>query len=57
MSLEQEGRSVRLLTHGDVGALSQTIQARPHVLRDVDIVDLDLEDLFLTYMKEESNGR
>jgi ABC-2 type transport system ATP-binding protein len=57
MSLEQEGRSVRLLTHGDVGALSQTIQARPHALRDVDIVDLDLEDLFLTYMKEESNGR
>jgi ABC-2 type transport system ATP-binding protein len=57
MSLEQEGRSVRLLTHGDVGALSQTIQARPYALRDVDIVDLDLEDLFLTYMKEESNGR
>ena len=57
MSLEQEGRSVRLLTHGDVEALSQTIQARPHALRDVDIVDLDLEDLFLTYMKEESNGR
>jgi ABC-2 type transport system ATP-binding protein len=57
MSLEQEGRSVRVLTHGDVGALSQTIRARPHALRDVDIVDLDLEDLFLTYMKEERNGR
>lgn len=57
MSLEQEGRSVRLLTHGDVEALSQTIQARPHALRDVDIVDLNLEDLFLTYMKEESNAR
>jgi len=57
MSLEQEGRSVRLLTHGDVGSLSQTIQARPYALRDVDIVNLDLEDLFLAYMKEESNGR
>lgn len=57
MSLEQEGRSVRLLTHGDVGVLSQTIQARPYTLRDVDIVDLNLEDLFLTYMKEERNGR
>ncbi|WP_236600750.1 ABC transporter ATP-binding protein [Ktedonobacter sp. SOSP1-85] len=57
MSLEQEGRSVRLLTHGNVESLSQTIQARPHALRDVDIVDLDLEDLFLTYMKEERNGR
>ena len=57
MSLEQEGRSVRLLTYGDVEALSQTLQARPHALRNVDIVDLNLEDLFLTYMKEESNGR
>ena len=57
MSLDQEGRSVRLQTHGDVESLSQMIQARPHALRDVDIVDLDLEDLFLKYMKEESNGR
>ena len=57
MSLAQEGRSVRLLTHGDVEALSQTIQARPYALRDVDTVDLNLEDLFLEYMKGESNGR
>jgi len=51
MSLEQEGRSMRLLTHGDVEVLAQTIQARPYALRDVDIVNLDLEDLFLIYMK------
>lgn len=51
VSLEQEGRSVRLLTHGDVEILAQTIRARPHALRDVDIVNLNLEDLFLTYMK------
>jgi len=57
MSLAQEGRSVRLLTQGDVEALTQTIQARPHALRDVDTVDLNLEDLFLEYMKEGSNGR
>ena len=54
--LDQEGRSLRLLTHGDVGVLAQTIQARSYPLRDMDIVDLDLEDLFLTYMKEERNG-
>lgn len=53
MSLEQEGRSVRLLIHGDVGVLLQTIQARPQALRNADTVDLDLEDLFLTYMKYE----
>ncbi|HEU5367066.1 MAG TPA: ABC transporter ATP-binding protein [Ktedonobacterales bacterium] len=57
MSLAQEGRSVRLLTHGDVQALTQTIQARPYALRDVDTVDLNLEDLFLEYMKENSDGR
>ena len=57
MSLAQEGRSVRLLTHGDVETLSQTIQARAYALRDVDTVDLNLEDLFLEYMKGDSNGR
>ena len=57
MSLEQEGRCVRLLTHGDVEALLQMIRVRSQVLRDMDIVDLNLEDIFLTYMKEESNGR
>ncbi|HEY7346909.1 MAG TPA: ABC transporter ATP-binding protein [Ktedonobacterales bacterium] len=57
MSLAQEGRSVRLLTQGDVEALAQTIQERPSAPRDVDIVDLNLEDLFLEYMKEGTDGR
>jgi ABC-2 type transport system ATP-binding protein len=57
MSLSQEGRTVRLLTHGDVAALAESIQARPYTLRDVDTVDLNLEDLFLEYMKEGDNGR
>jgi ABC-2 type transport system ATP-binding protein len=57
MSLAQEGRSVRLLTHGDVEALARTIQARSVALRDVDTVDLNLEDLFLEYMKEGPDGR
>ena len=57
MSLAQEGRSVRLQVHGDVEALSQTIQARPYAPRDVATVDLDLEDLFLEYMKGDGNGR
>ena len=56
VSLSQEGRSVRLLTRGDVQALSQTIQARPYALRDVDTVDLNLEDLFLEYMKGDEDG-
>ncbi len=57
MSLTQEGRSARLLTHGDVEALAQTIQARPSAPRDIDRVDLSLEDLFLEYMKEGNHGR
>jgi ABC-2 type transport system ATP-binding protein len=57
LSLAQEGRSVRLLTRGDIGALAQTIRARPLALRDVETVDLDLEDLFLEYMKGDGDGR
>jgi ABC-2 type transport system ATP-binding protein len=57
MSLSQEGRSVRLLTRGDVQSLSQMIQSRPYALRDVDTVDLNLEDLFLEYMKGDEDGR
>jgi ABC-2 type transport system ATP-binding protein len=57
MSLTQEGRSVRLLTHGNVQALAETIQARPLALRAIETVDLNLEDLFLEYMKGDGNGR
>jgi ABC-2 type transport system ATP-binding protein len=57
MSAAQEGRNVRLLARGDVEALAQTLQARPLALRDVETVDLNLEDLFLGYMKEGSDGR
>jgi len=57
MSLAQEGRSVRLIAHGDLDTLMQTLQARPYALRDVETVDLNLEDLFMEYMKESNNGR
>jgi len=57
MSLAQEGRSVRLIAHGDLDTLMPTLQARPYALRDVETVDLNLEDLFMEYMKESNNGR
>ena len=53
---DQEGRSVRITVHGDVNTLSQMVQARPFALRDVEIVDLNLEDIFIEYMKEGSDG-
>lgn len=56
-SLAQEGRSVRLVAQGNVDTLTQTIQTRPYELRDVETVDLNLEDLFLEYMKERTDGR
>jgi ABC-2 type transport system ATP-binding protein len=49
--LEQEGRSVRLRTEGDVDALIGTIQARPYALRDLEVVPVRLEDLLLEYIK------
>lgn len=56
-SLAQEGRSVRLVVQGNVDTLTQTIQTRPYELRDIETVDLNLEDLFLEYMKERTDGR
>jgi ABC-2 type transport system ATP-binding protein len=56
-SLAQEGRSVRLVAQGNFDTLTQTIQTRPYELRDIETVDLNLEDLFLEYMKERTDGR
>lgn len=56
-SVTREGRTVRLLTRSDVAALQQTIEARSSALREVEMVDMNLEDLFLEYLKEESHGR
>jgi hypothetical protein len=57
MNLAQEGRSVRLLTHGNVDMLEQSLKTRPYSLREVETVDLNLEDLFLESMKEVDHGR
>ena len=56
MNLAQEGRSVRLLTHGSVDMLEQSLKTRPYALREVESVDLNLEDLFLESMKEVDHG-
>ena len=53
--IEQEGRSVRIMVRQDVDGLARRIQAASgDALRDIDIVDLNLEDLFLEYMKEDN---
>ncbi len=51
--LEQEGRHVRLHVEGDVDTLTQTIQARPYALRDVEVVTVSLEDILLEYIRGE----
>jgi len=55
--VEQEGRSVRIVVRKDVDAVAGRIRERFPSLRDLDTVDLNLEDLFLEYMKEDGNGR
>jgi ABC-2 type transport system ATP-binding protein len=55
--VEQEGRGVRVIARGDVDALAAQLQARPYPVRDLDSVNLNLEDLFLEYMKEGTDGR
>jgi len=54
--IEQEGRSVRAMVDGDADALARSIQASGLDLRDIDVVGLNLEDLFLEYMKEDDGG-
>jgi ABC-2 type transport system ATP-binding protein len=49
--MEQEGRNVRLRVEGDVDTLVGIIQARPYVLRDLEVVAVHLEDLLLGYIK------
>jgi ABC-2 type transport system ATP-binding protein len=55
--VEQEGRSVRIVVRKDVDAVAGRVREAFPSLRDLDIVDLNLEDLFLEYMKEDGNGR
>ncbi len=54
--VDQEGRSVRITARGDIDAIAKMVQTRPYALRDVEIVNLNLEDIFLEYMREDSNG-
>jgi ABC-2 type transport system ATP-binding protein len=55
--VEQEGRSVRILVRKDVEGVARRIRESFPSLRDLETVDLNLEDLFLEYMKEDGNDR
>ena len=48
---------MRLLTHDGVDELEQALKNRPYALRKVEMVDLNLEDVFLESMKEVDHGR
>ncbi|HWG84528.1 MAG TPA: ABC transporter ATP-binding protein [Deinococcales bacterium] len=50
--VDQEGRSLRLTTRGGLNGILEALRNRPYPVRDVDVVDIGLEDLFLEYMKE-----
>jgi len=57
-SVVQEGRTIRLLARGDVDALARAVAAQTTgALRSVETIDLNLEDIFLEYMKENSYAR
>ncbi len=55
VSVQQEGRSVRILARGDIEAIAHTVQSRPYAPRDVSSIYLNLEDIFLEHMQEESS--
>jgi len=56
MNITQEGRTIRLLTQGNSGILEQNLKNRPFALREVETVDLNLEDVFLESIKEVDHG-
>lgn len=56
LSAFQEGRSVRVLTRGDVEDMARLIRSLPNPPRALDTVELNLDDIFSTYMTERGNG-
>lgn len=50
--VEPEGRTVRLVVRGDVDAVLVALGTRPYPVRNMETQPLNLEDLFLEYMKD-----
>lgn len=56
ISALQEGRSVRVLTRGDVEDMACLIRSLPNPPRALDTVELNLDDIFSTFMEERDDG-
>ncbi len=54
--IEQEGRSLRINVRQGIDMVAEQIRVSFPALRDLEVVDLNLEDLFLSYIKEDSDG-
>ncbi len=50
------GRGVRILARGDVDSLAAALRSRPLAPHHLDLVPLNLESLFLEYMKDDKEG-
>ncbi|MGH3146656.1 MAG: hypothetical protein ACRDTR_12745, partial [Rubrobacter sp.] len=53
---EKEGRGVRLRVCGDVEEVQRSLQASSEEVRDVDVVGMGLEDIFVAYVEEGEGG-
>ncbi len=51
--VEREGRGVRLRVRGDAEALERSLWEGPREVRDVDVVGMGLEDIFVAYVEED----
>jgi ABC-type multidrug transport system ATPase subunit len=56
ISALQEGRSVRVLTRGDVELTARHVRALADAPRTVDTVELNLDDIFSSFMTERGDG-
>lgn len=55
MRVDQEGRNVRLRINGDTAAVATRIQERPYELRDIETLNVHLEDVLIDSIRGENH--
>lgn len=55
MRVDQEGRNVRLRIKGDTGPVAARIQERPYELRDIETLNVHLEDVLIDSIRGENH--
>ncbi len=55
VNTQLEGRTLRTRIRGEIEETLASINALGYALRDIDVINQTLEDIYITYMREENN--